>query len=182
MRETATDSKPLKVSDFFELRLDVRFPKYARTPLSQENAPWPLDRLLQTSDGPPCPVGNDRLPKLAGLEVLRTCLADGVQQRVFGLASGSDWAADDAVLRFGDGVEPNEIQFQPGTWLVRAGVIKELVASRGAEPVEVEGGSIAPGVDESEEEEEVLGKSGPGDTIRSVTVSIRRCLRRRPGK
>lgn len=114
-----------------------------------------------------------RLPKLAGLEVLRSCLADGVQQRVFGLASGSDWAADDAVIRFGPGLDPGEVQFQPGMWLVRAGATKGLLATRGAEPAEVE----APppeSAGEAEEGEEILGKSGPGDTIRSVTVSIRR--------
>jgi uncharacterized protein len=117
-----------------------------------------------------------RLPKLAGLEVLRACLADGVQQRVFGLASGSDWAAEDAVLRFGVGLDPSEVQFQLGTWLVRAGAIKELLTSRGAELVEAEGVPPTVGGDEAAEEggEELIGKSGPGDTIRSVTVSVRR--------
>jgi hypothetical protein len=72
-----------------------------------------------------------RLPKLASPDVLRTCLADGVKQKVFGLASGSDWTADDAVLRFGDdGVELDEIDFQPGTWLVRAGAINQLIGAR----------------------------------------------------
>ncbi|MDQ6884008.1 MAG: ATP-binding protein [Candidatus Dormibacteraeota bacterium] len=73
-----------------------------------------------------------RLPKLASPEVLRRCLADGVKQRIFGLASGSDWRADDAVLRFGTDVPLDEIAFQPGTWLVRAKAIDTLVRSRPA--------------------------------------------------
>ncbi len=83
-----------------------------------------------------------RLPKLASPDVLRACLADGVKQKVFGLASGSDWTADDAVLRFGSvGVELDEIEFQPGTWLVRAGAIDELIKVR---PVPA-GATAAPG-------------------------------------
>jgi uncharacterized protein len=69
-----------------------------------------------------------RLPKLANPAVLRQSLAEGVQKGLFGLASGSAWDADDAVLRFAEPVDPNEIQFQPGTWLVRAAAVKELLA------------------------------------------------------
>jgi hypothetical protein len=76
-----------------------------------------------------------RLPKLSSHEVLRRCLADGVKQRIFGLASGSDWRADDAVLRFGADVPLDEIAFQPGTWLVRAKAMDELVRSRPAPTV-----------------------------------------------
>ena len=71
-----------------------------------------------------------RLPKLARLDVLRQCLADGVKQKVFGLASGSDWRADDAVLRYGTGMSLDEIEFQPGTWLVRAKTMDALLRSR----------------------------------------------------
>jgi hypothetical protein len=71
-----------------------------------------------------------RLPKLATHQVLRRCLADGVKQRIFGLVSGSEWRADDAVLRFGADVPLDEIAFQPGTWLVRAKAMDELVRSR----------------------------------------------------
>lgn len=81
-----------------------------------------------------------RLPKLASPQVLRQSLAEGVRQGLFGLASGSAWDATDSVLRFGEFVEPSEIQFQPGTWLVRAGSIKELIAARTPpEPAEPEG-------------------------------------------
>jgi len=72
-----------------------------------------------------------RLPKLTGPQVLRQSLAEGVRHGLFGLASGSAWDADDAVLRFGELVDRSEIQFQPGTWLVRAGTIKDLIAVRG---------------------------------------------------
>ena len=71
-----------------------------------------------------------RLPKLASPDVLRACLSQGVQSGTFGLASGSSWNAPDAVLRFSAAMDPTEIQFQPGTWLVRASVIKSLIESR----------------------------------------------------
>jgi uncharacterized protein len=71
-----------------------------------------------------------RLPKLANSGVLRRALAEGVEKGLFGLASGSDWDAEDAVLRFAQAVDPSEIQFQPGTWLVRAATIKEMLARR----------------------------------------------------
>jgi uncharacterized protein len=71
-----------------------------------------------------------RLPKLASSQVLRQSLADGVRQGLFGLASGSAWDAEDSVLRFSESVDTSEIQFQPGTWLVRAAAIKELIALR----------------------------------------------------
>src|SRR5262249_39583487 len=74
-----------------------------------------------------------RLPKLAGPHVLREALVNGVHDGLFGLASGSTWDASDAVLRLRESVDPSEIQFQPGTWLVRAGAIRELIVVRGVE-------------------------------------------------
>jgi len=71
-----------------------------------------------------------RLPKLANPGVLRRALAEGVEKGLFGLASGAAWDAEDAVLRFAQAVDPSEIQFQPGTWLVRAATIKEMLAKR----------------------------------------------------
>ena len=62
--------------------------------------------------------------------MLRRALAEGVEKGLFGLASGSAWDAEDAVLRFAQTVDPTEIQFQPGTWLVRAATIKEMIAKR----------------------------------------------------
>jgi hypothetical protein len=72
-----------------------------------------------------------QLPKLANPEVLRDSLANGVASGQFGLASGSSWDAEDAVLRFAAPVEANEIQFQPGTWLVRASAMRQLLDKRG---------------------------------------------------
>jgi hypothetical protein len=69
-----------------------------------------------------------RLPKLADRDVLRRALATGATQRLFALVSGSAADAPDAVIRFGTSVEPNEIQFQPGTWLVRASTAADLIA------------------------------------------------------
>jgi hypothetical protein len=71
-----------------------------------------------------------RLPKLASSQVLRSCLIDGVRTEVFGLVAGSDWMAEDAVLRFGVSVDSDEVQFQPGVYLVRASAMKTLLASR----------------------------------------------------
>jgi hypothetical protein len=125
-----------------------------------------------------------RLPKLPGSQVLRQSLADGVRQGLFGLASGSTWNAEDSILRFNEFVDPSEVQFQPGTWLVRAGVIKELIAARrppqapaaaaAGEPVQapvppaVEPGKPAHG-------EAAGGKERPAQsaTLPGVTVHVR---------
>jgi uncharacterized protein len=74
-----------------------------------------------------------RLPKLANADVLRRCLVSGVKQGVFGLASGSAWDAEDAVLRFRETIDPTEVVFQSGIWLVRAATIKQLIDKRGPE-------------------------------------------------
>ena len=75
-----------------------------------------------------------RLPKLADADVLRSCLVQGVENGTFGLASGAAWNAPDALLRFAESVDPTEVQFQPGTWLVRAGAIKALHEERTPAP------------------------------------------------
>lgn len=93
-----------------------------------------------------------RLPKLASPDVLRRCLINGVQQKVFALVSGSAWSGADAVIRFGTLVESSEVQFQPGTWLVRATAAGKLLEQRGPEaepeptcsPTHPEGGSGQP--------------------------------------
>jgi hypothetical protein len=74
-----------------------------------------------------------RLPRLASSDVLRRCLAAGVETRIFGLVSGRNWDAPDAVLKFGDRFDPGEIQFQPGTWLVRAATMENLIQALGKE-------------------------------------------------
>ena len=43
------------------------------------------------------------------------------------LVSGSTWQAPDAVRRFKTAIDPTEVQFQPGTWLVRAATITQLI-------------------------------------------------------
>ena len=72
-----------------------------------------------------------RLPKLADQDVLRRALVDGVGRGIFGLSSGSTFDAPDAVLRFKTQVDPGEVVFQPGTFLVRASTIEVLIAQRG---------------------------------------------------
>jgi hypothetical protein len=74
-----------------------------------------------------------RLPKLGSPHVLRDALVSGTQQGLFGLVSGSAWDAEDAVVRFREQVMPDEVQFQPGTYVVRAAAIQAL-ARASAEP------------------------------------------------
>jgi hypothetical protein len=71
-----------------------------------------------------------RLPKLTSPDVLRQALAEGAAKGLFGLVSGSSWDSEDALVRFAEQVAADEVQFQPGTWLVRAGVAKGLRARR----------------------------------------------------
>lgn len=116
-----------------------------------------------------------RLPKIAGPHVLRAALADGVAKGLFGLASGASWDAEDALLRFRQRIDPSEVQFQPGTFLVRASVIRELIEKRGG--VEAE---AAP-EPEPEAGEAVVSGEGAAKTeagtvtskLSSVTLRIR---------
>ncbi|HUP70816.1 MAG TPA: DUF499 domain-containing protein [Acidimicrobiales bacterium] len=121
-----------------------------------------------------------QLPKLAGAQVLRDSLANGVATGQFGLASGSSWDAEDAVLRFGARVDPGEIQFQPGTWLVRASTMKGLIEKRGTEPAPVVGGElpkpVSPGgaaVADGTGTEGSSSVSPPAATLPGVTIRIR---------
>jgi len=123
-----------------------------------------------------------RLPKLAGPQVLRAALVEGVAKGLFGLASGSAWDADDAVLWFAQRVDPGEVQFQPGTFLVRASAIKELLAQRKAgegEPTDSGSGSVAQVdlgvVPEGEEAAATTEKkpSGPPAYVSSVTLTVK---------
>jgi len=77
-----------------------------------------------------------RLPRLPRLRA-PTC-SDAVwplasRLEFFGLASGRNWDAPDAVWKFGGRVDPSEIQFQPGTWLVRAAAMESLIEALGGE-------------------------------------------------
>jgi uncharacterized protein len=70
------------------------------------------------------------LPKLTSQDVLRRCIAEGVERGLFGLASGSSWDAEDALLRFREPVGLEEIAFQPGVSLVRASATEALLRAR----------------------------------------------------
>lgn len=117
-----------------------------------------------------------RLPKLAGPDVLRECLAAGVSQSLFGLASGSDWRADDAVLRFGSTVDRTEIEFQPGTWLIRASKMSELIAAHPTEestmPVSEPTANAGEGATSGRESGPVATPSSQ-TTIRRVNVALK---------
>lgn len=124
-----------------------------------------------------------RLPKLAGPQVLRAALVEGVAKGLFGLASGSAWDAEDAVLRFPPArADPGEVQFQPGTFLVRASTIKVLLAQRQAGEREPDdAGSVAESQADTdagpEGEEAAAGAerkpSAPTPFVSSVTLTIR---------
>ena len=140
-----------------------------------------LDRLLGYFARLP------RLPKLASAQVLRASLAEGVARSLFGLASGSSWDAEDAVLRFGERIDPSEIQFQPGTFLVRAATIRELLAKRRvdepqsgapggagetASPDDLPSTTEVPS-DTSDESRPSKDKDEPSRTLSKVTVSVK---------
>ena len=125
-----------------------------------------------------------RLPKLAGPHVLREALINGVRDGLFGLASGSSWDASDAVLRLRQPVDQSEIQFQPGTWLVRTAAIRELIARREADassaptwtetlqPEGAPGGRVA--TDDQIRAEESASQKAPGSgPIRHLAIRIR---------
>jgi uncharacterized protein len=167
------------------------------------------DRLVETSLAPAAllaarfgllPEGSDsveldtllsyfyrlpRLPKLASSQVLRQALAEGVRQGLFGLASGSAWDAEDSVLKFGGFVDPSEIEFQPGTWLVRGAAIKGLIAIRqpAQMPSSNEAGGSGPSTTSAQKDEGPMPAeraSGvqerpapPSATLRGVTVHVR---------
>lgn len=98
-----------------------------------------------------------RLPKLANPQVLRAALVQGVAQGLFGLSSGSAWDAPDAVLRFREPVARDEIEFQPGTFLVRAKAMESLLGERG----QADGPERStPGATHPDEEEPGTAESG----------------------
>lgn len=116
-----------------------------------------------------------RLPKLSSPAVLRSALGEGVAKGLFGLASGSAWDAPDSVVRFHEAVNDTEIQFQPGTWLVRASVASALIAGRGGP---TSGPSTpAPPTEPAAAPSGEPGTPAPGGpqssaTVTSVTVTV----------
>lgn len=115
-----------------------------------------------------------RLPKLAGSQVLREALVDGVGKGLFGLSSGTSWDADDAVLAFQERVNPEEVQFQAGTYLVRAASMRNLIASRGGavdEPTTAEPGP-APGEEAPDSEVTSRTEPRPAGVIGRLTVRV----------
>jgi len=58
----------------------------------------------------------------------------------------SAWDAEDSVLQLGSFVNPSEIQFQPGAWLVRAAAIKVLPNTRKPPQRPTPAGTEAPGI------------------------------------
>lgn len=71
-----------------------------------------------------------QLPKLGSSEVLQTCVARGVKEGVFGVAFGANWNAADSVLKIDVELAADEVQFQPGVFLVKAGPIREEIGRR----------------------------------------------------
>jgi hypothetical protein len=132
--------------------------------MSEDDQAVEIDKLLSYFYRLP------RLPRLASAEVLRRCLAAGVETRIFGLASGRNWDAPDAVLKFSERFDPSEIQFQPGTWLVRAAAMETLIEALGGDlpmhppppgPLPAPGGTTGGDTETPEE-----GGQRPTDPIR----------------
>jgi hypothetical protein len=118
-----------------------------------------------------------RLPKIAGPEVLRTALSAGVQQGLFGLTSGRAWNAEDAVVRFREPVQPSEIQFQPGMFLVRASAARAIVAARQTEPTQEASGDESQRPPAEPQKDEPTATQGTGDStrpsaIRRVSITV----------
>ncbi|GDY33867.1 ATP-binding protein [Gandjariella thermophila] len=147
-----------------------------------------LDRLLSYFSQYP------RLPKLASEKVLSRALASGAESGQFALSSGTSWDAEDALIRFRESVSPDEIVFQPGTWLVRASAAQALLARRqpagGPDDKETRGepsGTQAPVVPSGSTPSLPASPTGSGgrahgggargggrsDHISAVTVSVR---------
>jgi hypothetical protein len=74
------------------------------------------------------------LPKLGSQSVLQNCVVRGVRDGVFGIAFGATWNAPDSVLQIDTDVSPDEVQFQPGVFLVRAGLARDELVHRGGPP------------------------------------------------
>jgi uncharacterized protein DUF499 len=113
-----------------------------------------------------------RLPKLASIDVLRDALVSGAQQGLFGLVSGSSWDAEDAVVRFEEAVPPDEIQFQPGTYLVRAATARGLVkdTATGDRPVTPTPEGHPPVTDPSDDR--TTGSDGRAAPLRRLMLSL----------
>jgi hypothetical protein len=72
-----------------------------------------------------------QLPKLGSSQVLQNCVSRGVRDGVFAIAFGATWDAPDSVLKIDAEVASDEIQFQPGVFVVKAGPAREELARRG---------------------------------------------------
>ena len=113
-----------------------------------------------------------RLPKLTTVDVLRNALVSGTQQGLFGLVSGSAWDAEDAVVRFRQPVVSDEVQFQPGTYVVRASAAQALVrdaASESRPPLPVEESRVTIDRTGDHSEPQSAGRVAPP---RSLTISL----------
>jgi hypothetical protein len=71
-----------------------------------------------------------QLPKLGSTLVLQNCVSRGVRDGVFGIALGASWNAPDSVLKIAAEMSADEVQFQPGVYLVKAGPIREEIGKR----------------------------------------------------
>jgi hypothetical protein len=112
-----------------------------------------------------------RLPKLAGPHVLRQSLVEGVAKGMFGLGSGSAWDAEDAVLRFAQPIDASEVQFQPGTWLVRAAAIKELIGRRESGAATPESPAVSTGSTSTVSDQPDPGTGPPPSRAPSATLA-----------
>lgn len=127
-----------------------------------------LDRLLAYFSQYP------RLPKLASDDVLRKALVAGVEQGQFALASGTSWDANDSLIRLREPVDPAEVVFQPGTWLVRTKAAEAVLRDRGASSTPASGEDGRGGGDVTEPAGRETGDGGDTTTTAPPSGSDQR--------
>ena len=112
------------------------------------------------------------LPKLGSQAVLQNCIVRGVREGVFGIAFGSTWNAPDSVLQIDTDVMPDEVQFQPGVFLVKAGAARaELLSRNGGTPAATRAPTAGGGVDPDDKRaSRPASATGPGETKRGIAT------------
>ena len=89
-----------------------------------------------------------------------------MREGVFGIAFGASWNAPDSVLRIDTDVMPDEVQFQPGVYLVKAGAAREELLNRnGGTPTA--GRTSTAGADTEPRDEGSLADKSPPEPEKS---------------
>jgi hypothetical protein len=118
------------------------------------------------------------LPKLGSEAVLQNCVVRGVRDGVFGVAFGANWNAPDSVLRIDTDITPDEVQFQPGVYLVKAGPARRELLGRNGAPLPPHAPMPTVGHDDETDGDGPAPPSAPGTAraaqgIASIRLTIR---------